>query len=234
MIGYGIDYSGAKIHESTAKDGMEQPVKYWVPSIAPSGMLFYTGKLFPKWSGSLFTGALAGTMLVRLSLNGNAVDGRRTPAAESARADPRCQAGPGRRPVAADRQLHRADPAGGALRKVTARDERVNGKLRPRFKVPQFPGTQRMNRRQFVFALSGAMTLLAATRPGRAECGGLSVREFVETTYYKQARLHAAKTPPSNDDFHALFSPGMRRLMQAPRQYPKNQMIGPLLNAFFG
>ena len=49
MIGYGIDYSGAKIHDSTAKDGMEQPVKYWVPSIAPSGMAFYTGKLFPKW-----------------------------------------------------------------------------------------------------------------------------------------------------------------------------------------
>ena len=59
VIGYGIDYSGAKIHDSTAKDGMEQPVKYWVPSIAPSGMAFYTGKLFPKWSGSLFTGALA-------------------------------------------------------------------------------------------------------------------------------------------------------------------------------
>src|SRR5882762_3557080 len=75
VIGYGIDYSGAKIHESTARDGMEQPIKYWVPSIAPSGMLFYTGKLFPKWSGSLFTGALAGTMLVRLSLNGNAVTG---------------------------------------------------------------------------------------------------------------------------------------------------------------
>ena len=43
MIGYGIDYNGAKIHDSTAKDGMEQPVKYWVPSIAPSGMAFYTG-----------------------------------------------------------------------------------------------------------------------------------------------------------------------------------------------
>ncbi|OCK62132.1 PQQ-dependent sugar dehydrogenase [Bradyrhizobium sp. LMTR 3] len=73
VIGYGIDYSGAKIHESTAKDGMEQPVKYWVPSIAPSGMAFYTGKLFPKWNGSLFTGALRGAMLVRLTLNGNAV-----------------------------------------------------------------------------------------------------------------------------------------------------------------
>ena len=73
VIGYGIDYSGAKIHDSTARDGMEQPVKYWVPSIAPSGMAFYTGKLFPKWSGSLFTGALRGSMLVRLTLNGNAV-----------------------------------------------------------------------------------------------------------------------------------------------------------------
>ncbi|WP_029583396.1 PQQ-dependent sugar dehydrogenase [Bradyrhizobium sp. URHD0069] len=75
VIGYGIDYSGAKIHERTAKDGMEQPVKYWVPSIAPSGMTFYTGKLFPKWAGSLFTGALAGKMLVRLSVNGNTVTG---------------------------------------------------------------------------------------------------------------------------------------------------------------
>jgi len=75
VIGYGIDYSGAKIHERSAKEGMEQPIKYWVPSIAPSGMVFYTGKLFPKWSGSLFTGALAGAMLVRLSLNGDIVTG---------------------------------------------------------------------------------------------------------------------------------------------------------------
>ncbi|MES2752364.1 MAG: PQQ-dependent sugar dehydrogenase [Pseudomonadota bacterium] len=75
VIGYGIDYSGAKIHEGTAKHGMEQPVKVWVPSIAPSGLAFYDGKLFPKWKGSLFTGALAGGMLVRLSLDGNKVTG---------------------------------------------------------------------------------------------------------------------------------------------------------------
>jgi glucose/arabinose dehydrogenase len=75
VIGFGIDYSGAKIHEATSKDGMEQPVKYWVPSIAPSGAAFYSGALFPKWNGSLFTGALAGKMLVRLSLNGNTVTG---------------------------------------------------------------------------------------------------------------------------------------------------------------
>jgi glucose/arabinose dehydrogenase len=75
VIGFGIDYSGAKIHEGTAKAGMEQPVKVWVPSIAPSGMAFYNGELFPKWRGSLFTGALAAQTLVRLSLNGNAVTG---------------------------------------------------------------------------------------------------------------------------------------------------------------
>ena len=73
VIGYGIDYSGAKIHESTHKTGMEQPIKYWVPSIAPSGMAFYTGDLFPAWRGNLFVGALAGQMLVRLELDGEKV-----------------------------------------------------------------------------------------------------------------------------------------------------------------
>ena len=73
VIGYGIDYSGAKIHESTQKSGMEQPVKYWVPSIAPSGMAFYTGDLFPDWKGSLFVGALASRFLVRLTLDGDKV-----------------------------------------------------------------------------------------------------------------------------------------------------------------
>jgi len=73
VIGYGIDYSGAKIHESTRKAGMEQPLKYWVPSIAPSGMAFYTGDLFAPWRGNLFVGALAGEMLVRLEVNGDQV-----------------------------------------------------------------------------------------------------------------------------------------------------------------
>jgi glucose/arabinose dehydrogenase len=75
VIGYGIDYSGAKIHESTAKAGMEQPVKYWVPSIAPSGMAFYTGDLFARWKGNLFVGALKDQMLVRLTLDGHRVTG---------------------------------------------------------------------------------------------------------------------------------------------------------------
>jgi aldose sugar dehydrogenase len=73
VIGYGIDYSGAKIHESTQKAGMEQPLKYWVPSIAPSGMTFYTGNVFAPWRGSLFVGALAGQPLVRLELDGDKV-----------------------------------------------------------------------------------------------------------------------------------------------------------------
>jgi aldose sugar dehydrogenase len=66
VIGYGIDYNGARIHESTHKDGMEQPLWHWVPSIAPSGMAFYTGDLFPSWKGNLFVGALAAALLVRL------------------------------------------------------------------------------------------------------------------------------------------------------------------------
>ena len=73
VIGYGIDYNGARIHESTHKDGMEQPIWYWVPSIAPSGMAFYTGELFPAWRGNLFVGALAGQTLVRLELDGEKV-----------------------------------------------------------------------------------------------------------------------------------------------------------------
>jgi glucose/arabinose dehydrogenase len=75
VIGYGVDYSGAKIHESTSKPGMEQPVKYWVPSIAPSGMAFYQGDRFPTWRGSLFVGALASRLVSRLTLDGDKVTG---------------------------------------------------------------------------------------------------------------------------------------------------------------
>jgi glucose/arabinose dehydrogenase len=73
VIGYGIDYDGTKIHEATSKPGMEQPIKYWVPSIAPSGMAFYTGDLFAKWKGNLFVGALKAQLLVRLELDGEKV-----------------------------------------------------------------------------------------------------------------------------------------------------------------
>jgi aldose sugar dehydrogenase len=73
VIGYGVDYSGARIHEGTHKEGMEQPIWHWTPSIAPSGMAFYTGDLFGSWRGNLFVGALAGQMLVRLELDGEKV-----------------------------------------------------------------------------------------------------------------------------------------------------------------
>jgi glucose/arabinose dehydrogenase len=74
VIGYGTEYSGARIHASSQKEGMEQPIHYWVPiSIAPSGMAFYTGNAFPNWRGNLFIGALAARSLVRLELAGEKV-----------------------------------------------------------------------------------------------------------------------------------------------------------------
>jgi glucose/arabinose dehydrogenase len=72
VITYGANYgTGTKIGEGTAKEGMAQPIKYWVPSIAPSGMAFYAGDRFPKWKGNLFVGALRDQMLVRLTLDGD-------------------------------------------------------------------------------------------------------------------------------------------------------------------
>jgi len=74
VISYGNEYSTEPIGEGLrAKEGMEQPVYFWVPSIAPSGLLFYTGDLFPDWRGDLFVGALAGEHLVRLVLDGDRV-----------------------------------------------------------------------------------------------------------------------------------------------------------------
>jgi glucose/arabinose dehydrogenase len=75
VISYGVDYSGAKIGVGTAKPGLEQPVYYWDPSIAPSGMAFYTGDKFPAWRGSVLVGALAGKLVSRLETNGSAVTG---------------------------------------------------------------------------------------------------------------------------------------------------------------
>ena len=75
VIGYGVNYGGAKLHDAKAKPGMEQPVKVWVPSIAPSGMAFYTGALFPSWRGNILLGALRDEMLVRLTLDGDKVTG---------------------------------------------------------------------------------------------------------------------------------------------------------------
>lgn len=91
-----------------------------------------------------------------------------------------------------------------------------------------------MDRRQFVFGIVATAALSAGARDGRAECGELTSNEFVGELYEKQARLHAANTPLAADEFHALFASDLRKLMQAPRRYPKDTPIGPLLNAFFG
>ena len=66
VITYGMNYDGTPITNLTAKDGMEQPVTYYVPSIAVSAIAFYTGSKFPQWKGQLFLGALAGEELRRL------------------------------------------------------------------------------------------------------------------------------------------------------------------------
>ena len=74
VIGYGREYTGKPINgDKTTEDGMEQPVYFWTPDIAPAGIAFYSGKRFPAWDGSLFVSALAGRALIRLELRNNRV-----------------------------------------------------------------------------------------------------------------------------------------------------------------
>jgi glucose/arabinose dehydrogenase len=71
VVGFGVNYrSGAAIHSGTHREGMQQPAHVWVPSIAVSGMVLYTGDKFPQWKGSLFAGGLAGEQLARFTLDG--------------------------------------------------------------------------------------------------------------------------------------------------------------------
>jgi aldose sugar dehydrogenase len=75
-IAYGIEYQGGPINGGIQQQaGMEQPRYYWDPVIAPSGMVFYTGRLFPAWQNSLFIGGMGSMNLVRLSLKGDTVTG---------------------------------------------------------------------------------------------------------------------------------------------------------------
>lgn len=74
IITYGVNYGwGTKIGEGSHKSGMEQPLYYWDPSIAPSGMAFYYGDKLPQWRGNLFVGSLKFELLVRLELKNNKV-----------------------------------------------------------------------------------------------------------------------------------------------------------------
>ncbi len=68
VIGYGVQYGGNQVHEGTHREGMEQPVTYWTPSIATSGLMIYTGDRFPEWNGHIFAGGLAGQQLHRIAL----------------------------------------------------------------------------------------------------------------------------------------------------------------------
>jgi aldose sugar dehydrogenase len=73
-IGYGHEYTGKPIHgDRTTAPGMEQPVYFWTPDIAPAGIAFYSGRLIPGWRDNLFVCALAGKHLARLVLEGNRV-----------------------------------------------------------------------------------------------------------------------------------------------------------------
>jgi glucose/arabinose dehydrogenase len=74
VIGFGVNYrTGLAIHTGTHKEGMEQPVNIWVPSIGISGLMIYTGDRFPEWKGNLFVGGMVGERLVRLTMNGQRV-----------------------------------------------------------------------------------------------------------------------------------------------------------------
>lgn len=74
VIGYGVNYTtGLAIHSGTHRQGMEQPIRVWVPSIGISGLMVYTGDRFPQWRGNLFIGGMNGQQLSRLTLNGQRI-----------------------------------------------------------------------------------------------------------------------------------------------------------------
>ena len=69
MVGYGVNYrSGLAIHEGTHREEVEAPVHFWVPSIATSEMMIYSGDRFPEWRGNIFVGGLAGQQIARLTM----------------------------------------------------------------------------------------------------------------------------------------------------------------------
>lgn len=74
-ISFGTNYSGTSIGEGTSKWGMEQPLFHWDPSIAPSGMMIYSGRLWPDWKGDIFVGALKFQLISRLDREGDAIKG---------------------------------------------------------------------------------------------------------------------------------------------------------------
>ncbi len=78
VIGYGVNYGGSGIHDSTRREGMRQPLHFWVPSISPAGLLVYSGDKFPDWNGNMFVGGLSGQQIARLTTDGQKVIGEET------------------------------------------------------------------------------------------------------------------------------------------------------------
>ena len=77
VIGFGVNYTtGLAIHSGTHRQGMEQPLQVWIPSIGISGMMFYTGDRFPLWKGNMFVGGMAGAQIGRLTLEGQRITSR--------------------------------------------------------------------------------------------------------------------------------------------------------------
>ncbi|HYQ18773.1 MAG TPA: PQQ-dependent sugar dehydrogenase [Polyangiaceae bacterium] len=75
IIGYGEEYNGQPIHQTTQQDGLEQPVYYWDPVISPGALAIYTGQLFPEWKGNFFVAGLSSKALIRLKLENDRVVG---------------------------------------------------------------------------------------------------------------------------------------------------------------
>ncbi len=79
VIGFGVNYrTGKAIHSGTMREGMEQPMHVWVPSIGISGAMFYTGDRFPAWKGNLFVGGMVGEQVGRVTIAGEKVVSRET------------------------------------------------------------------------------------------------------------------------------------------------------------
>ena len=111
-IGYGHEYTGKPIHgDRTSAPGMEQPIYFWTPDIAPAGIAFYSGRLIPGWRDNLFVCALAGKHLVRLVLAGQPRRRRGAAAHRARRAAARRARGARRRALRDDRRQRGQDPA---------------------------------------------------------------------------------------------------------------------------
>jgi glucose/arabinose dehydrogenase len=73
LVGFGEHYTGEDIPDPSTRPDLAQPIYHWTPVISPSGMIFYTGDVFPKWKGNILIGGLSSEALVRLTLDGQRV-----------------------------------------------------------------------------------------------------------------------------------------------------------------